>query len=55
MNFIATRQGYLRKSSIYFIKKEDALSTIAYAIGDSDMYTIDKPIETVFELLEDGE
>jgi hypothetical protein len=55
MNFIATRNGYLRKSCIYFIQKEDSQTTHVYTTTDSESFKIDKPIETVLELLEDGE
>jgi hypothetical protein len=55
MKFIATRDGYLRKTCIYLIQKENSQTTQVYTNNEGEFFKIDKPIKTVLELLEDGE
>jgi hypothetical protein len=56
MNFISTGNGYVRKKNVFFIQKHGENQTKIY-VNDNfqDYFIIDRSVESVLELLEDGE
>ena len=56
MNFISTGNGYVRKEKVFFIQKHNENQTKIY-INDNfqDSFILDRSVESVLELLEDGE
>lgn len=55
MNFIGTNSGYLRKSKIFFVQSSgDNKTTVFFNSNFQDYTIIDRPIEYVLEILEEG-
>ena len=56
MNFISTGNGYVRKEKVFFIQEHNENQTKIY-INDNFLisFILDRSVESVLELLEDGE